>query len=299
MEKLVSIVIPTYNRCRYLVEAVECVLAQTYEPIEVIVVDDGSTDGTAAAMERFVGRAQYLTQENQGPSAARNLGIGHSTGEYIAFLDSDDLWAPTKVEKQVAILERSPQVGVVFCEALRLDCQTGETRARPVGAEMRGDLRRKLLRRNCITGSASAAMVRRACFEKVGVFDEALRSAEDWDMWIRLSRECHFDFVPERLVTLRNHGGNLHKKIELMHDHQRRVLERAFEGDPVDRGNRWLRRRSLADIHFDAGDEYYAAGQYRNALRHLAQSVTLWPFDRRYYTYAARALLKPVISLGG
>src|ERR1700674_2946625 len=98
MSKLVSVVIPTYNYRQFVVEAVESVLAQTYRPIELIVVDDGSTDGTRAELERFEGQIRYMFQENRGLPAARNRGIRAAAGEYVAFLDADDVWAPTKIE---------------------------------------------------------------------------------------------------------------------------------------------------------------------------------------------------------
>jgi glycosyltransferase involved in cell wall biosynthesis len=296
MNKLVSVVIPTYNRRHYIVEAVESVLAQTYRPLEIIVVDDGSTDGTEGELQRFKKEVKYFRQENAGPSAARNRGIRAATGEYVALLDSDDLWAPTKLEKQVSLMERSPQVGVVFCEIARLEVDTGETQVRRCPPDLRGDIRRRLLRRNCVIGSDSAVLVRRACFDQMGVFDESLQQAEDWDLWIRISRHFRFDFVPEPLVTIRVHGSNLHKQVRVMHEHQIEVVRRAFEQDPIDGGNYLLKRRSFAYIHSDAGDEYLAAGHYGLALRHLLRTVLLWPFDSRYHARLARALVKSVLA---
>ena len=114
-------------------------------------------------------------------------------------------------------------------------------------------------------------------------------------MWIRISRQFHFDYVPEPLVTLRNHGTNVHNKVATMYEYQMRVIRRAFEEDPVDGRNLLLRRRSQADIHFDAGDEYLHLGEYRCAFRHLLHSFLLWPLDRRGPVYLARALArKPV-----
>jgi glycosyltransferase involved in cell wall biosynthesis len=294
MNPLISVVIPTYNYRKYVVEAVESVLAQTYQPLEVIVADDGSTDGTGGELARYGDRIRYLHQENRGVPAARKPGIRAATGEYVAFLDSDDLWAPTKIERQVAVMEKNPEVGAVFCETQSLNLASGETFHGPCRADVRGDIRRKLLHKNCVTGSASAVLVRRECIDKVGLFDEALRSAEDWDLWIRISREYHFDYVSEPLVILRNHGGNMHKKIATMHEAQMQVVERAFREDPVDGGNLLLRHRSLAYVHFDAGDEYYMAGDFRSALRHLVRSAALWPFNVRHHTYLARALVRGV-----
>jgi glycosyltransferase involved in cell wall biosynthesis len=291
MSNLVSVVIPTYNYHQFVVEAVESVLAQTYQPLEIIVVDDGSTDGTRAELERFEGRIRYLFQENRGLPAARNRGIRAAEGEYVALLDADDLWAPTKIAKQVAVLERSPQVGLVFCGLTRVDVASGQSTIRHCPPDLRGDVRRQLLQRNCVTGSASAALVRRACFDKVGLFDETLRSAEDWEMWIRISRHFHFDYVQEPLIILRNHGGNMRTRIERMHEYQMKVIQRAFQDDPV-QGDRLLLRRTIAFFHSDTGQEYYWADQYPLALRHFVQAIALWPFEWRRYAFLIRSLIR-------
>ena len=289
MPKLVSVVVPTYNYRHYVGEAIESVLAQSHQPLEILVVDDGSTDGTQEELRRFNGRIRYLHQPNRGLSAARNTGILAAAGEFIALLDADDLWAPTKIEKQMALMD-SPEVGVVFCALNRIDVRSGAEEVKHCLPDSRGDLRRMLLHRNCMT--ASTVLVRRACFEKAGLFDESLRSAEDWDMWIRISRHFHFDYVPEPLITYRIHGANMTKKIATMHQYQMQVLRRAFDEDPIAAADRLLRRRGLAYVHFDAGDEYFAAGDYRAARRHLLRSVVLWPFSYRHCSYLARTVIR-------
>jgi glycosyltransferase involved in cell wall biosynthesis len=293
MKSLISVVIPTYNRRRYVREALESAWAQTYRPLEIIIIDDGSTDGTEEELSSFGSAIRYLRQQNQGPSAARNRGIQAATGEYIALLDSDDLWAPTKIEKQVRLIERSSKVGVVFCDTQQLNVITGDVAVRRCSPGLRGDIRRQLLHRNCVNGSDSAVLVRRACFDRVGLFDEALKQAEDWDLWIRISRHYHFDYVPEPLVTIRTHGNNLHQQVHVMHEHQMEVIRRAFTHDAIDGANHLLQRRVLAYIHADAGGEYLTAGRTRLALRHLLQTLVFWPFDYRYYILLARALMKP------
>lgn len=296
MGKLVSVVIPTYNTRRYVAEAVESALAQTYRPLEVLVVDDGSTDGTDVEMRRFGDPVRYLVQQNRGPAAARNLGIREARGEYVAFLDADDLWDPVKITKQVAVMERSPEVGVVYCGIQRVDLQAGTTvtivRDDPT---LRGDIRRKLLQRNRVV--TSTLLIRRACFELEEGFDETLRWAEDWDLWIRISRHFHFDAVTEPLVIYRVHGGNVSKKVAAMHQSQLQVIRRAYADDPFDGRNALLRRRSTAYVHFDAGDEYLQAGEFGRARHFLLRAVANWPFELRYAVFLLRALLrKPVVE---
>jgi glycosyltransferase involved in cell wall biosynthesis len=289
VSQLVSVVIPTYNRRQFIVAAIESVLAQTYQPLEIIVADDGSTDGTAEELRRFGKRVRYLAQPNRSASAARNLGIRAAAGEYIALLDSDDLWAPAKIEKQVALLERHPEVGVIYCQGHTLYMASGESHPLRYEPELRGDLRRRLLFGNCVTGSASAVLIRSACFEKVGFFDETLRSAEDWEMWIRISRHFQFDSVPEPLVTIRSHGSNKSKKIETIFAHQLKIVESALRDDPVDGGNAALRRRILAYYHWSAGVEYLWAARYSQSACCLSRAIWLWPFERRETAFLYRA----------
>jgi len=139
-------------------------------------------------------------------------------------------------------------------------------------------------------------LARRACFDTAGLFEETLRGPEDWDLWIRISRHFHFDYLQEPLVIYRVHGNNISKKIAAMHGYQMQVIRRAFAASSGrGRGNYLLRRRSLSYVHFDTGDEYLDASQYGPALRHLIHSLALWPFDYRTHLHFARALMrKPV-----
>jgi glycosyltransferase involved in cell wall biosynthesis len=286
---LVSVIIPTYNYGRFVAEAVESALAQTYRTIEVIVVDDGSTDGTQAVLSRFAGRIRYLFQENRGLSAARNRGIGAARGEFLGFLDADDLWDPTKIAKQVTLIERSPQVGAVYCEHIQLHVPSGETKLRRCLPELRGDIHRALLELKGI-GTPSCVLIRRACFDKVGLFDEELRSVEDWEMWVRVSRHFEFDYVPEPLVTYRVHGQNLCSKIGTMQRYRVQAIQRAFRPDRVNSPSGLLHRRALGRSHWITGKQYHRAGEHAFALRHLLQSIALWPFDSRSYRSLASVL---------
>jgi glycosyltransferase involved in cell wall biosynthesis len=297
MNPLVSIVIPSYNYGQFVSEAVESVLAQTYSPIEVIVVDDGSTDNTREVLiERFGDRIRYIYQENKGLPGARNTGIRNATGSFLAFLDADDLWLPTKLEKQMAVMSEKPEVGLVYCSSLRVNTQTGASYTEHCRPDVRGDVRRKVLHRNCIAGSASAALIRRECFDTVGLFDETLRSAEDWDMWIRLSRHYQFDFVPEALIQYRMHGSQMSSKLATMSRYQLEVMERAFREDPIDGGDVALKQRALAYIHFDAGDGYLALREFAQARKHFLQAIALTPQETRYYKYLVRALIRQPVK---
>jgi glycosyltransferase involved in cell wall biosynthesis len=211
---LVSVVVPAYNRAELLIGAMESVWQQTYRPIELIVVDDGSEDDTCARVMQWAGRHtdepdfdfHYLHQENSGANAARNLGIQNAIGELVAFIDSDDRWLPRKLEKQVPLFFKDPEVGAVYCGIGLVDLDSGIRT--PVGRRSypEGWLLPKLLIRD-VTAGTPCYLIRRECFDKVGYFDVSLPARQDWDMWIRLSTSYKFACVPELLVEAGEHKG--------------------------------------------------------------------------------------------
>ena len=200
----VSVIIPTYNRLPMLKEAVESVLAQDFEDLELIVVDDGSTDGTADEITRCGGRVKLLRhQENRGVSAARNSGILHARGKYIGFLDSDDLWVKGKLKTQVDFFDENPQYPLCYTDEIWI--RRGK-RVNPMlkHAKFSGWILEKCLPL-CII-SPSSALMRKTLFSKVGLFDEALPVCEDYDLWLRVSVRFPIFFIDKRLIVKR--GGH-------------------------------------------------------------------------------------------
>ena len=196
-DSLVSVVIPTYNRWPMLGEAIESVLAQTVDGYELIVVDDGSTDETPEGLRDYGSRLTVLTQSQRGVAAARNSGARRASGEYLAFLDSDDLWHARKLQRQIAFMESSREVEI--CQTDEIWIRNG-VRVNPRNKHRKpsGDIFRVSLER-CLV-SPSAVMMRRDLFERVGGFDESLSVCEDYDLWLRIARDT------ETLVTKR--GGH-------------------------------------------------------------------------------------------
>ena len=184
----VSVIIPTHNREQFIARAIDSVLAQTFTDYEIIVVDDGSIDLTRDVLRAYDNRIKYVYQENKGVSAARNLGIRESTSQYIAFLDSDDYWAPEKLELQVEVLDKHDNVGIVFGRMPILNERGEILGMKPNGISGRDF--QELLR---VWGDlpTSSVMTRRECFDRLGVFDETLPPMEDIDMWLRIAR--HYD----------------------------------------------------------------------------------------------------------
>ena len=204
MQPLVSVIIPTYNRREMVREAVDSVLAQTYRNFELTIVDDGSDDGTPEVLAKYGEALQVCTQPNLGVAAARNRGVLCATGLYLAFLDSDDLWLPRKLEAQMAFMQKNPWAQI---------CQTEETWFRHgvrVNPRMKhrkpsGDIFRPSLEL-CLV-SPSAVMMTRRLFDAVGGFDETFTACEDYDLWLRIAKFCPVPLLAEPLVIRR--GGHL------------------------------------------------------------------------------------------
>jgi glycosyltransferase involved in cell wall biosynthesis len=196
----VTIVIPAYNRAGVIGEAIASALNQTYTDLEVVVVDDGSTDDTRAVVAGYGERVRYVYQGNAGPAAARNRGVQLSLAEYIAFLDSDDLILPTKIEKQVAYLDAHPEVDVVLC-----GCQVLDPEGHTMELDTTSMPTENMLETILLTGSYGLfpphiPLLRRSCFDQTGGFDESLPAREEQDFWIRVALGGHrFAMVPEVL----------------------------------------------------------------------------------------------------
>jgi glycosyltransferase involved in cell wall biosynthesis len=200
---LVSVIIPTYNRASFLLEAIDSVFMQTFENVELIVIDDGSTDETAEALKKYQDRLIYQVQDNQGVSAARNYGLLLSQGKWIAFLDSDDLWLPKKLETQLHFFSQNPEA--VICQTDEIWIRNGR-RVNPQKKHQKfsGDIFAPSLKL-CLV-SPSAVMIQRDLFDRVGCFDEALPACEDYDLWLRISSQFPIYLINQPLVIKR--GGH-------------------------------------------------------------------------------------------
>jgi glycosyltransferase involved in cell wall biosynthesis len=201
-----SVVIPTFNRAYLIERPIQSVLAQTCSSFEIIIVDDNSTDNTEELVKGIGdSRIKYVRHDqNHGSNVARNTGIENATGEYIAFLDSDDEWLPEKLEKQLKVLSNDPEIGA--CYTWIRSVHENTKRELIVSPEFQGFIFEDLLYSQFV--NPSSTVVRRSCFDTVGVFDvnPAFRSCQDWDLWLRLSQSYRFAMVPEVLTIWWNHS---------------------------------------------------------------------------------------------
>ncbi|MDG4555436.1 MAG: glycosyltransferase [Candidatus Competibacter sp.] len=210
---LVSVVIATYNMGAYLFLAIRSVLDQTYEKLEILVVDDGSTDDTAEIIRPFLEdtRIRYISQVNGGQASAKNRGIKESRGEFVAFLDADDIWAPSKIAEQLPLFFRSESVGVVFSQYIEIDAQG--IPGKLVGSDFsRGKVSGPLLVFNFVGFSTS--IVRKQCFDRLGYFREDLGMGIDYELWLRFSTDYEFDYVDRPLVYYRIWLGQMSKNYQ-------------------------------------------------------------------------------------
>ncbi len=206
----VSVIIPTYNREFFLKECVESVLTQTLNDFEVIVVDDGSTDGTEELLKRYKDDLQYIKQEQKGPSSARNMGIKCSSADWLSFLDSDDLWLPDKLIAQIKFLEDNPGCKICYTEEI---WYRNNKRVNPAKKHKKysGWIYPKMLPL-CII-SPSSVLIHRSVLDQVGLFDEELPACEDYDLWLRIAVHFPIWLLLQQLIIKRNgHSGQQSQK---------------------------------------------------------------------------------------
>jgi len=281
-----SVIIPTFNRERYVVEAVQSALAQSYAPVEVIVVDDGSTDGTEGALEAFASRIRYIRQESSGISAARNRGIQEACGEFVAFLDSDDVYLSEKLARSIEPLLQDPSVAGSFTDYVCIDETTGSEYPRKPLVP-RGELFPEILYRNFI--GTSTALVRKSVLVELGGFDPEVSLSEDWDLWIRLLDRFRLVYVNRCLTRWR-----LHEQSTDMQDPdatllaQQRILQKTFARHPE--LDERVRRRALAYHQFRWGMRHYARFELREARRCFAEARRL-SFRAEFLSYELKSLL--------
>ncbi|MDW8107637.1 MAG: glycosyltransferase [Armatimonadota bacterium] len=283
MSPRVSVLIPSYNHARFLPAALQSVFDQTYTDYEIVVVDDGSTDGSVELLRSYGDRIRLFTQQNRGTYPTLNRCIAESRGEYLAILNSDDLWAPTKLEKQVAFLDAHPQVGLVHTGGHFIDAEGRILSHNPLGFPWprtpTGNIIELLVRYNRIV--PSSAVLRRECFERVGGFREDLYGLGDWEMWLRVALEYDIGYIDEPLTLYRVHGANAflqHHRLledevkvraETIHACETRFMQRA--NDPR------AMRLALAHSYACLGTDYALLGDRKQARRAYIRSLQLYP----------------------
>ena len=273
-EPSVSAVIPAYNAERFIRKAIDSILSQTYPVAEIIVVDDGSKDGTCAVVESYGLPVQLLRQKNSGPSTARNLGTRTSTSKYIAYLDADDAWHPEKIAKQIAVMEANPQVVLCYTGLLVFNEEDGTEFANEPAplSELRSRLR--IRNPNIVP---SSVIVRRDAFDKTPGFDPALRGSEDWDFAIAMLDVGPFFVIEEPLTLYRAASTGLSGDADRMFQETHKMLARRLLAG-MSGPERWIWRRRILSYHaLTAGLNAREAGNTAKERHYMVEAILQWP----------------------
>ncbi len=278
----VSVIIPTRNRKDFLRRAIDSILEQDYPTVEIIVIDDASTDGTDQAVEEYGDRVRYFYREpNMGPSAARNFAFQHATHPYIAFLDSDDYWAPNRLSSAMQVWQTLPDSVAILANDITLfDDQNRHFLPKRLTLLRAGKISTKdLLLRNRF--APSAAMIKRSAYEEFQGFDEHLLASEDRDLWIRVSGRHEIYFHTERLTFMRKHPANISKEADRMRASIRGMLTKSFRNRVLPRWHiiTWLRARSFGYFVVACLNNYERRRWL--AWAYLVASCCTWPFHIR------------------
>jgi glycosyltransferase involved in cell wall biosynthesis len=276
VEHFISVIIHCYNKESFIAEALDSVLQQTYSKAikEIIVVDDGSTDGTAAVIKEkalLFPVINYIYQQNGGVSAARNTGIKNAQGDYIAFLDADDLWLPDKIERQCKALEQHPEVGLFYTDLFKYDYK--QEKLTPVRVIAYQADEQDLLFKFVAKGAPvipSTVLVKKACFEKEGLFDTTLlEGGEDIDMWLRIARHYAFQHVEGCLLKKRELKDSLGANTYENAKGYKIALDKMQQLEPAIAP---YRRKRDALIHYKVGLYFYKKGEHAKAYNEVTQS---------------------------
>lgn len=291
----ISVVIPTYNRADYLPEALESVFSQTFTDYEVIVVDDGSTDGTREILAKWIkaGRLRYEYQENAGVSAARNRGIRLAKGRYAALLDADDIFLPPKLEKQVALFERVPGLGFVHSNFSKFD-EAGKDLGVRDTTRYAGRIYPWMLQEWSLLLGTSSLMFRREVVLEIGGFDERMSWAEDIDLYRRVGRLYPVGVVPEVLNRMRVHSKSSTAAGLGAAEGYRYALDKAFAEDPTLDG--MFRRRAYANMYTNLAQNLLGEGPREHmpiARQHGWSALRYWPLQIGAWAALAASLLPP------
>lgn len=280
----VSVVLPTYNRSHLLSRSIQSVLSQAYSDFELIIVDDGSTDDTEKVVKSFKSnKIKYIRhRDNKGLSTSRNTGIRAARGKYIAFQDDDDEWMPEKLEKQIKAFETAPSaVGVVYTGFHRINIKKNyETPARITRRE--GYIFSSLLRQQFVP--PQSAVIKRDCFEKVGMFDESFIVMEDWELFLRMAQYYQFRYINEPLVTMYRQSRGLSTKHGEHINSLQQILKTYSEQIRRD-------KKTLAKYYYWLGDLSCSCGKLSQGRDYFIQSLRVYPLDARIFVAFLVSLL--------
>jgi len=292
---LVSVIIPAYNMADLTAKTVESVLSQTYSNLDIIIVDDGSTDHTKERMAEFGDRIQYILKENGGACSARNLGIRHSKGDFIALLDCDDIYNSKKIEKSVDFLNKHMDYGYVHTNAIYIDEEDNVVRERGnAKSRVTGWIKDKLILSNFVCNST--VVLRKNCLDKSGVFDEKLFPPADWDLWLRLSEHYKVGYIDEPLTKYRIVSQGCLGDLERTREECLIVLGRFFERNK--KIGVFIKMRAYSNYHLSMAECYLLKQNRTRMKEEFVKAVESFPLNLKamailfYYLFAQKSLIR-------
>lgn len=275
----VSVIIHTYNNEKFIGETVESVLNQTYKDYEIIVVDDGSVDGTRDALLPYMQKIRYHYKENGGIASAKNAGIGLSKAEFIAFLDHDDLWVPDKLKIQMECFNENPEVGLVYAKYTSFS-DGKELRTKPEKGYS-GWIFKELLSKSII--QTSTVIVKRECLNAVGPYDESFSLGDEYDMFLRIAKEFQCGFVDKELTRYRVHDTNASKNDFLFDSENLGVYKKIYNNfTDLDGEEKKILRKRIASYSIKVAEGLYSQGKLEESKQYQKEANNYLPFYKRF-----------------
>lgn len=279
----ISVILPAYNGERFIAAAIDSVLAQTYGDYEIIVVNDGSKDRTAEILSRYDKKIKVISQENGGIAKARNVAIENSEGEYLAFLDQDDIWLPGKLELQTALMEKDRKIGMAYTDVYIIGDNNAELSSFKLRKPRRGMIAEDLFLNNFI--ATSSVMTRRECFDRVGLFDQELSPCLDYDRWLNIAALYKIDYVDAPLVKFRDHVSTFRKNEILTAGKIVATLQRFVDTHPdIRRALGSKADRKISYYYINLGNKHLANGDFKKAFSGFRAALKMGvPFKTFFY----------------
>lgn len=275
---LVTIIMPVYNRPEYISDALSSIFAQNCKEYEVVVVDDGSNEDMKAVLGKYLPRVRYFRKENGGAASARNYGIERAEGEYISFLDSDDMWPQNKLDMQLKFLKGNKEIGLVCSDFLYHGRKGRKTGAK---AEWeKGNLFESLFCKSFI--HTSTVVLRRSVLDKVGFFNEQYVCAEDYDLWLRIAKVSPIGRYRAPLATVRKHGLHLSSNKVALRTAAYEILSKHYDPNSIPLHAYYKR---MSDMEIYLGRAFTRLGDHKKAVSYFRRSVRRTPFRLRSWRY--------------
>lgn len=287
----VSIVMAAYNAGPYIEQAITSILAQTYSNFEIVIINDGSIDNTESEVEKFLphDKIKYIHQKNSGQTAAKNKGIKESVGDFVAFCDADDFWHPKKLAKQLLKFDEK-SIGVVYSDIQSVNGTGNHIKNHETLDGKEGNLLNELLFNNFIP--FGTAIIRRSCLSQNQGFNEKYKMGIDWDLWLRISTNWNFAFIPEKLYFYREWEGQMSRNYNGRYTGAQTILKNFYSANS-DKIHRSIYRKALSDIYANYSYHISLYEGYNTKLFIMSGKALLWGFDRKAtIVRVARALLR-------